>query len=301
MSLCLLSLLELTCTDRHNTTDVPYSRLSRRDLVHTRSRHRQWHRSKFTERSSLNDTPFAIALNEKDRELSLSILKYTISVCEQHGITYFITGGTLLGSWRHHGFIPWDDDIDIYVDINDKKRLRRLFNIGTHEFYALLAYERMKIYPENGTNPSDYPWLWPYLDVTFYLQNRTHLWGDQIEEFPNEIYRIGDVFPLHLRPFENFYVKSPHDAYAVLHQTFDSPNCETHFYSHKYENNDVEAVKTVGCSKFRNHLAFVYRHPTADNVGIQESLILGNKTIHSLIVNEPPYAITKPFSLHLLW
>ena len=275
-----------------NLVDVVDSHLERAEL------HRKFERwSKFTR----NKTSFGVILTKKDREILLDLFKYFISVCEKHNITYFMQGGTLLGSWRHHGFIPWDDDIDIFVDINDTQRLRRLFNKGTHEYYALLAYERLKIYPENGTNPSGYPWLWPYVDVTFYLQNTTHLWGNHIDEFPNEVYRIGDVFPLHLRPFENLYVKSPHDGLAVLRQTFDSGNCETHFYSHKYEDSDVPEVKNVGCSKFRNHLAFVYRHPTADNVGIQETLILGHKTIHSLVVNEPSYAITGPFSLRLIW
>ena len=294
---CLMSLLDLYCTDRYSTVDVADFHLGRTNLVHTGSRYKQWR--KFTERLALNETPFAIALTEKDRELSLSILKYTISVCEQHGITYFITGGTLLGSWRHHGFIPWDDDIDIYVHAKNKRRLRRLLNVGTKEFYAAVGYGRLKVFSENGINTSDHPWLWPYVDVTFYLRNRTHLWCDRYD-FPNEVYRKKDVFPLHLRPFENIYVKSPHDGFAFLRQTFNSPICETYFYSHKYESVKEGRVWSARCSHFKNHLAFVYRQPVTDENGIQETLVIANKAIYSLFVKEPPYAITEPFSLNLL-
>ena len=291
----LLSLLELLCRDGYSAVDVVDSHLDETNLVH--KRYKQW--LEFTERSSLNETSFAIALTEKDRELILRILKYIMYVCEQHSITYFIAGGTLLGSWRHHGFIPWDDDIDIYVNVKDKFRLRHLLNAGTHEFYAKLAYGRLKVFSENGTNTSDYPWLWPYVDVTFYRQNRTHLWCDH-RDFPNEIYWKRDVFPLHLRPFENLHVKSPRDGFAFLHQTFNNLNCETYFYSHKFESIKEESIKAVRCSHFKNHLAFVYRHPSAGGSGIQETLVIGNKTIHSLVVIEPQYAITEPFSLNLL-
>ena len=43
----------------------------------------------------------------------IEILQAVHDACEELGIEYTIGHGTLIGAVRHHGFIPWDDDIDI--------------------------------------------------------------------------------------------------------------------------------------------------------------------------------------------
>lgn len=42
--------------------------------------------------------------------------------CKTHSLTYYPAGGTLIGTIRHNGFIPWDDDVDFYMPRSDYEK-----------------------------------------------------------------------------------------------------------------------------------------------------------------------------------
>lgn len=46
----------------------------------------------------------------------LEIVAYFDIFCREHNITYYLMGGSALGAMRHNGFIPWDDDFDVFMD-----------------------------------------------------------------------------------------------------------------------------------------------------------------------------------------
>ena len=58
----------------------------------------------------------------------LEIMKYIDALCRKNGITYFIMGGTALGAVRHGGFIPWDDDLDIFMTPANYVKFKECFD-----------------------------------------------------------------------------------------------------------------------------------------------------------------------------
>ncbi|MCR8613025.1 MAG: LicD family protein [Mycoplasma sp.] len=76
---------------------------------------------------------------------NLKWFEYFAKVCEENNIWYTVDNGTLLGTIRHKGVIPWDDDFDVSMTIESYEKLKSLF-------------------PENcidGTMTKDYPLVIP--------------------------------------------------------------------------------------------------------------------------------------------
>ena len=63
-----------------------------------------------------------LTLNEM-KAVELGILKKFDSICKENNLEYSLAYGTMLGAIRHKGFIPWDDDIDVFMKREDYEKL----------------------------------------------------------------------------------------------------------------------------------------------------------------------------------
>lgn len=57
----------------------------------------------------------------------LEMALYFDDFCEKNGLTYFLCGGCCIGTIRHGGFIPWDDDVDVFMPREDYEKLKALW------------------------------------------------------------------------------------------------------------------------------------------------------------------------------
>jgi lipopolysaccharide cholinephosphotransferase len=91
------------------------------------------------------------------QEKILYIMKYIDKVCRDNDIVYFIMGGTALGAVRHGGFIPWDDDLDIFMTPSEYAKFKRAMELDQPEEVVIQEGRTTKNYLEyakvrmNGT------------------------------------------------------------------------------------------------------------------------------------------------------
>lgn len=78
---------------------------------------------------------------EELRTIQLDILSNLDVFCRENGIKYSIADGTFLGAVRHKGYIPWDDDIDVYLLRTDYQKFISLFPSVYNSHYRLASLE----------------------------------------------------------------------------------------------------------------------------------------------------------------
>lgn len=71
---------------------------------------------------------------EERKKIQLEMLLEIDSFCRSHNIKYMLAFGTLLGAVRHKGFIPWDDDVDICMPLEDMVRFKNEFKSDTLKY-----------------------------------------------------------------------------------------------------------------------------------------------------------------------
>ncbi|WP_177159584.1 LicD family protein [Granulicatella balaenopterae] len=116
---------------------------------------------------------------EELQRMELAILDYIHEICEKEGIQYFLSYGTLIGAVRHKGFIPWDDDIDIWLFRDQYEKLQSYLLEHDNEKFGLKSYH------------NDPSYMYPFMKIidkdTYLLENGIRLdskLGVYIDIFP---------------------------------------------------------------------------------------------------------------------
>jgi len=114
--------------------------------------------------------------------------------CRKNNIKYFLLGGTALGAVRHAGFIPWDDDFDVCMDLYNYSKFLKLWKLNPSTKFYL---------QEENTNE------WPLYFSKLRLNGSKYLEAeDQGRIMHNGVYidimclnRLSNILPVRLLQF----------------------------------------------------------------------------------------------------
>lgn len=140
---------------------------------------------------------------EESKKIMIGLLDSFVSFCDAFNLKYSLTAGTLLGSIRHHGFIPWDDDLDVMMPRQDYNTFQRnfpkwsknkhikLINPKTHGFYMFFSkiIASNTVLMQNGRSERIGVWI-DVFPVDF-VNNSCAKDYDLMSHYANEMYYLG--------------------------------------------------------------------------------------------------------------
>ncbi|XP_074651376.1 uncharacterized protein LOC141906085 [Tubulanus polymorphus] len=245
----------------------------------------------FDNEPSVDLKRFRKVLNEDETEAYVRLVKTFQKVVTVFNLTYFIYGGSLLGSYRHHGFIPWDDDFDVIMDYRAQRQIYRVLNsVADHEL-DITQMIRWKFYNRHESrNIRKYiPWRYPFIDISFFNLSDNYI-QDIDPSSRNFRFPIEIVFPLKQRPFEGLWLPTPKHSQQFLAMTYKMDVCSSPGYIHKaelaYHDNSISHLP---CDRLTDKYPFVIRRPDVVTNGddrTEEQLTLKDKVLSTVFIQD---------------
>jgi hypothetical protein len=175
-------------------------------------------------------------LAKEYRVVLLDLLQTFMKIAEELNLVWFGYGGTLIGSWRHHGFVPWDDDLDILVNNSQKPALLKKLSSMEPQYIGHDGNPIIKMYSNRSrVKIKDSGHRWPFIDILFFIENEAMIW-DNMKYMDKYKFKKTDMFPIHKRPFEHLMINAPKNSVKIplaQYSWINPSHCSTWNYNHR--------------------------------------------------------------------
>lgn len=229
---------------------------------------------------------FMPALTLEERGEFIRLLRVYDRIMHRNNFTYFLDFGSLLGAYRHHGMMWWDDDLDLVMSLTDRRKLEKV--VASSEKYKLwtdskAGTRQWKFYDNTVNTNKKFPnfdWQWPFLDIFFYEENFTHI---RITEnnWRHFYHQKSETFPLKKMKFGGFLAPVPRKSEKYLRDYMIIEECQSSHYDHRNEK-PIKVGQTIYCEDLYEFYPFVMRGEK-DGVKYERLMVNGREVNDSVL------------------
>lgn len=245
----------------------------RRSDVELYSRAMKWVNSSTQRRARFG--PYLPVMTIPEKAKLLDTWRVFHDACTSRNISYFFVEGTLLGAIRHRGMIPWDDDIDIAVDVKDAHRLQHVLSCIPGYTLRVQANMHWKFFAEDASIVTEEPhpttlraktlpegqkgsyvlefepaqnvvMRFPFVDIFLLTNDGTYTWALTSYVATTTAFLTENVYPLAIVPFEDYLAPVPCRSRKVLRTMYDVRECMSPFHNHRL-GFGIDSISSVAC------------------------------------------------------